>query len=66
MRPKKIGCDGAGLLDEFGPNSWWAHGFTLWEILDDDAAYADLEKSLDEAEPVDPDSADWWKESSES
>lgn len=41
MRPKKVGCDGAGLLDEFGPKSWWAHGFTLWEILADDAAVAD-------------------------
>jgi hypothetical protein len=48
-------------MGEFGPNSWWAHGFTLWDILDDDAAYADLDK----AEPVDADPADWWKGESE-
>ena len=61
MRPKKIGCDGAGLRDEFGPNSWWAHGFTLWDILDDDAAYAHLQEGLDEEEPLDADPSDWWK-----
>jgi len=61
VRHKTIGCDGAGLMGEFGPNSWWAHGFTLWDILDDDAAYADLDK----AEPVDADPADWWKGESE-
>lgn len=65
MRPKKIGCDGAGLRGEFGPNSWWAHGFTLWDILDDDAAVADGSWFGLPEDAIEEDQGDSWKNGNE-
>ena len=57
-----IGHDGAGAMDDFGPESAWAYWHNNPE---DDEAFAQLQKMFDEAEPVEPDPADWWKGESE-
>lgn len=59
----KIGHDGAGAMDEFGPESTWAYWY---DNPEDDEAFAYLQEAFDEAEPVEPDPADWWKGGDES
>lgn len=59
----KIGHDGAGAGDEFGPDSMWAY---IHDNPKDDAAFAYLQEAFDKPEPVEPDQADWWKSGDES
>jgi hypothetical protein len=51
----KIGHDGAGAGDEFGPESMWAY---IHDNPEDDAAYAEFLDGLDDEEE---DPAGWWK-----
>jgi hypothetical protein len=51
----KIGHDGAGAGDEFGPDSMWAY---IHDNPEDDAAYAEF---LDGPDEMEEDDADWWK-----
>jgi len=50
-----IGHDGAGAMDEFGPDSMWAY---IYDNPEDDAAYAEGRMPSADSEE---DAADWWK-----
>jgi hypothetical protein len=54
-----IGHDGAGAMDEFGPDSMWAY---IHDNPEDDAAYAEGRMPPAEGEE---DAADWWKNGGE-